>query len=142
MAARIARRSADNDGSFGWYRAEKIGAAVNGALLLAMALFVIGMAAMRLSAPIDLPTGPMLWTAVGSLVTEFIALGSIWREGRRDLNTRGAIWHVIQTFVGSFFIIIRALVIRLTAFLLIASLLEMALPCLKTGTRPYGFSLR
>ena len=126
LAARIARRPADKDRSFGWYRAEIVGAAINGAFLLAMALFVIGMAAMRLSAPIDLPTGPMLWAAAGGLVTEFISLGLIWKDGKSDLNTRGAVWHIIQTFVGSLLIIITALVIRFTGFLLIDPLLGMA----------------
>ncbi|PWR02367.1 zinc ABC transporter [Meridianimarinicoccus roseus] len=126
IAARIARRPADNDRSFGWYRAEVVGAAINGAFLLAMALFAIGMAAMRLSAPIDLPTGPMLWAAAGGLVTELISLGLIWKEGRGDLNTRGAVWHIVQTFVGSLLIIVTALVIRFTGFLLIDPLLGMA----------------
>lgn len=126
VAARIARRPSDEDRSFGWYRAEIVGAAVNGAFLLAMALFVIGMAAMRLSSPIDLPTGPMLWAAAGGLLTEFISLGLLWREGKSDLNTRGAIWHIIQTFVGSLLIIITALVIRFTGFLPIDPLLGMA----------------
>lgn len=126
LAARIARRPADKERSFGWYRAEIVGAAVNGAFLLAMALFVIGMAAMRLSSPIDLPTGPMLWAAAGGLLTEFISLGLLWKEGKSDLNTRGAIWHIIQTFVGSLLIIITALVIRFTGFLLIDPLLGMA----------------
>ena len=85
VAARIARRPSDEDRSFGWYRAEIVGAAVNSAFLLAMALFVIGMAAMRLSSPIDLPTGPMLWVAAGGLLTEFISLGLLWSEGKSDL---------------------------------------------------------
>ncbi|MEQ9040348.1 MAG: cation diffusion facilitator family transporter [Silicimonas sp.] len=126
VAARIARRPADSDRSFGWYRAEIVGAAVNGAFLLAMALLVIGMAAMRLSAPIDLPTGPMLWAAAGGLLTEFISLGLLWKEGRSDLNTRGAVWHILQTFVGSMLIIITALVIHFTGFLLIDPILGMA----------------
>src|SRR3546814_18711704 len=39
---------------------------------------------------------------------------------------RGAYWHIIQTFVGSFLIIISALVIRFTGFLAIDPLLGMA----------------
>lgn len=79
VAARLARRPADADRSFGWYRAEIIGALVNGGFLLGMALVVIVMAAMRLSDPIELPTGPML-LAAGGLVTEFISLGLIWKQ--------------------------------------------------------------
>lgn len=126
IAARLARRPADADRSFGWYRAEIIGALVNGGFLLAMALVVIVMAAMRLSDPIDLPTGPMLLAAAGGLVTEVISLGLIWKQSKSDLNVKGALWHIIQTFVGSLLIIVTALVIKFTGFLLIDPILGMA----------------
>src|SRR6056297_2573525 len=126
VAARMARRPADATFSFGWYRSEIIGALVNGGFLLGMALVVIYMGAMRLSEPIDLPTGPMLWAAAGGLLTEFISLGLIWKESRSDLNVRGALWHIIQTFVGSLLIIVTALVIKFTGFLLIDPILGMA----------------
>ncbi|MGR3368207.1 MAG: cation transporter, partial [Sagittula sp.] len=45
---------ADSARSFGWYRAEIIGALVNGGFLLGMALLVIWMGAMRLGNPIHL----------------------------------------------------------------------------------------
>jgi len=125
VAARLAHRPADEDRSFGWYRAEIIGALVNGGFLLGMALIVIVMGAMRMTNPIDLSTTPMLWAAAGGLFTEFISLGLIWKQSRTDLNVRGALWHIIQTFVGSILIIITALVIRYTGFLLIDPLLGM-----------------
>ncbi|GAA0620488.1 cation diffusion facilitator family transporter [Halomonas beimenensis] len=126
IAARLARRPADEDRSFGWYRAEIVGALVNGGFLLGMALIVIVMAGMRMTAPIDLPTSPMLWAAAGGLLTEIISLGLIWKQSRSDLNVKGALWHIIQTFVGSLLIIVTALVIRFTGFLLIDPLLGMA----------------
>jgi len=125
FAARLARRPADEERSFGWYRAEIIGALVNGGFLLGMALVVIAMGAMRLAEPIDLPPGPMLLAAAGGLVTEFISLGLIWKQSRTDLNVKGALWHIIQTFVGSLLIIVTALVIHFTGFLLIDPLLGM-----------------
>ena len=125
VAAKLARRPADEDRSFGWYRAEIIGALVNGGFLLGMALIVIVMGAMRLSDPIELPTGPMLWAAAGGLFTEFISLGLIWKQSQSDLNVKGALWHIIQTFVGSLLIIVTALVIQFTRFLLIDPILGM-----------------
>ena len=119
IAARIAKRPADEQKSFGWLRAEIIGALVNGAFLLIMALVVIVMGLMRLGNPIDLPTGPMLIAAAGGLVTEFISLYLLYRQQGSDLNVRGAYWHIIQTFVGSLIIIAAALVIRFTGFLAI-----------------------
>ena len=124
-AARLAQRPADENRTFGWYRAEIIGALVNGAFLLVMALVVIVMGSMRLAEPIDLPTAPMLLVAAGGLVTEFISLGLIWKQSKHDLNVRGALWHIIQTFVGSLLIIVTALVIKFTGFLLIDPLLGM-----------------
>lgn len=126
VAARMALRPADEERSFGWARAEIIGALVNGGFLLAMAVVVIAMAAMRMSAPIDLPTGPMLIAAAGGLFTEFISLALIWKQSKEDLNTKGAFWHIIQTFVGSLLIIVTALAIEFTGFLLIDPLLGMA----------------
>ncbi len=125
LAQRLARRPADAERSFGWFRAEIIGALVNGGFLLAMAIVVIWMATMRLGAPIDLPTGPMLIAAAGGLVTEVISLWLMWRTSRGDLNARGAFWHIVQTFVGSLLIIVTALVIRYTGFLAIDPLLGM-----------------
>ena len=125
-AARLARRPADEDRSFGWYRAEIVGALVNGGFLLGMALIVVVMAGMRMTDPIDLSTAPMLWAAAGGLLTEIVSLGLIWKQSRSDLNVKGALWHIIQTFVGSLLIIVTALVIRFTGFLLIDPLLGMA----------------
>jgi len=126
IAARLAQRPADAERSFGWYRAEVVGALVNGGFLLVMAVVVVVMGAMRLAKPVDLATAPMLWAAAGGLITEVISLSLIWKQSRTDLNVRGALWHIIQTFVGSILIIVTALVIRFTGFLLIDPLLGIA----------------
>jgi len=126
VAARLARRPADERRSFGWYRAELIGALANGAFLLGMALLVIVMGFMRLGNPVELATGPMLWVAAGGLFTEFISLGLLFRQQSSDLNIKGAFWHIIQTFVGSLVIIVAALVIHFTGFLAIDPILGIA----------------
>ncbi len=126
IAARLAKRPADEDFSFGWYRAEIVGALVNGGFLLGMALVVIVMGAMRLAQPIELPPVPMLAAAAGGIITEVISLALIWKHSRSDLNVRGAMWHIIQTFIGSLLIIITAAVIHFTGFLLIDPILGMA----------------
>ena len=131
VAARLAKRPASAEKSFGWYRAEIIGALVNGAFLFVMAVLVIVMGLMRLSNPIDLPTGPMLFAAAGGLVTEFISLFLLYKQQGDDLNVRGAYWHIIQTFVGSLIIIVAAGTIYFTGFLAID-------PILGTG---FGFVL-
>ena len=126
VAARIARRPPDTAYTFGRRRAEVVGALVNGAFLLGMAVLVLVMGAMRLGSPIHLPAGPMLWVAAGGIVTEVISLALLWRQQKSDLNVRGAYWHILQTFVGSLIIVVAAVVIRYTGFLAIDPLLGMA----------------
>lgn len=126
VAARIARRPADQQHTFGSLRAEIVGALMNGVFLLGMALLVLVMGYMRLQNPIDLPTMPMFLAAAGGIFTEIISLRLLYAGQKGDLNMKGAFWHVMQTFVGSILIIITALVIELTGFLAIDPILGMA----------------
>jgi len=126
VAAKLARRPADARHTFGWYRAEIIGALANGAFLLIMALVVIVMGIMRLGQPVELATTPMFLVAAGGLVTEVISLALLYRQQGSDLNIRGAYWHILQTFIGSLIIIVAALVIRFTGYLAIDPILGIA----------------
>jgi len=126
VAARIAGRAATRGKTFGYARAEIVGALLNGFFLLGMALLVMIMGFMRLQNPIDLPTGPMLLAAAGGLITEVISLWLLFGGQKNNLNMQGAFWHVMQTFVGSLLIIVTALVIRFTGYLAIDPILGMA----------------
>jgi cobalt-zinc-cadmium efflux system protein len=126
VAARVARRPANLDRTFGNFRAEIIGALLNGVFLAGMAVLVLVMGAMRLRSPIDLPTTPLLVAAVGGLLTEIISIWLLYSGQKGDLNLRGAFWHVMQTFIGSILILITAAVIYFTGFLAIDPILGMA----------------
>ena len=126
VAARLARRPASLHRTFGNFRAEIIGALLNGVFLAVMAMLVLVLGAMRLQHPIDLPTTPLLAAAAGGIITELIALRLLYAGQKGDLNLRGAYWHVMQTFIGSILIIITAAVIYFTGFLAIDPILGMA----------------
>lgn len=125
VALRLTERPATYEHTFGWGRAEIVGALFNGLFLVGMAAWVLWMGAMRLRDPQNLPTDIMLYTAAGGIVTELIAFRLLYRRQKNDLNMKGAFWHILQTFVGSIIIVISALVIRFTGFLLIDPLLGM-----------------
>ena len=126
VAQRFSERSATAEYTFGWSRAEIIGALFNGVFLVVMAGYVFWMGAMRLMEPIELPTTVMLYTAFGGIVTELIAFWLLYERQKGNLNMRGAFWHILQTFVGSLIIIISVVVIRFTGFLAIDPILGMA----------------
>ena len=125
-AGRIAMKPADLSKTFGYKRAEVIGALLNGIFLLVMAGIVFYMGLMRLQMPMELPPVPMLVAAFGGLVTEIIAIKLLYSGQKGDLNVKGAFWHVLQTFVGSVIIIITAVVIHFTGFMEIDPILGMA----------------
>ena len=125
-AAYLAGRPVSATRTFGLMRAEIFGAFLNGLFLLGMAVLVLTMGALRLSDPKDLATLPMLLIAVGGLVTEVISLAMLLQGDRSNLNLQGAIWHVVQTFVGSLIIIVAAIVIETTGFLEIDPILGIS----------------
>lgn len=126
VAQRLSQRPATGRETFGWGRAEILGALFNGVFLVVMAGYVFWMGAMRLADPVELPTTVMLWVAAGGILTEVIAFWLLYQRQKSNLNLKGAFWHILQTFVGSLIIIVSAVVIRLTEFLAIDPLLGMA----------------
>jgi cobalt-zinc-cadmium efflux system protein len=126
VAQRLSERPATREHTFGWGRAEIIGALFNGLFLVIMAGYVLWMGAMHLMEPIELPTTVMLYAAFAGIVTELIAFWLLYERQKGNLNMKGAFWHIIQTFVGSLIIIVSALVIRFTGFLAIDPILGMA----------------
>lgn len=124
-AGRLGQRAANRFQTFGFVRAEIVGALFNGLFLVVMAGVVLWMGWMRLRMPMHLPTGPMLWAAGGGLVTEAISFWLLYRRQQGNLNVRGAFWHILQTLVGSFIIIVSALVIRFTGYVAIDPILGM-----------------
>jgi cobalt-zinc-cadmium efflux system protein len=126
VAQRLSERPATPEHTFGWGRAEIIGALFNGLFLAIMAAYVLWMGAMRLMEPMPISTSLMLYAAFGGIVTEVIAFWLLYERQKGNLNIKGAFWHIVQTFVGSLIIIISALVVRFTGFLAIDPLLGMA----------------
>jgi cobalt-zinc-cadmium efflux system protein len=126
IATKISRKVATKYATFGFKRAEIIGALLNGVFLLFMAFYVLYMGYMRLGQEFDLPTGIMLIAAGGGLITEIISFKLIYKKQKGNLNMQGAYWHIMQTFVGSILIIIAAAVIYFTGWTKIDPILGMA----------------
>lgn len=126
VAQRLSERPVSPELTFGWGRAEIIGALFNGLFLAVMGIYVLWMGAMRLREPMELPTSVMLWAAAGGLVTEAVSFWLLYQRQKTNLNLKGAFWHVLQTLVGSLIIIVSAVVVRLTGFERIDPLLGMA----------------
>ncbi len=97
----FAARPAPPQRTYGYYRAEILAALVNGAALVAIALFIIVEAWRRFREPQIVAGGLMMWVAGGGFAVNLASL-LILRGGKEEsLNIRGAWLHVLMDLLGS-----------------------------------------
>ena len=111
VAIRIAGRPATSNRTYGYLRTEILAALVQGALLVAVSIFILLEAMERFSQPREVLGGPMLLIACGGLAVNGMGL-VILNAGRHDnLNVRGAWLHVLSDALGSIGAILAGLAI-------------------------------
>jgi cobalt-zinc-cadmium efflux system protein len=124
MAARIARRPVSARHSFGLPRAEALAALVNGLFMLALVAMLLWQSVLRLAAPREIAGETVTLVALGGLALN-IAVAWLLTRGEADLNTRGALLHVLGDLLGSLAALASGLVIQFTGWMPIDPLLTM-----------------
>jgi cobalt-zinc-cadmium efflux system protein len=115
LAAAIgATRPADRRRTFGYGRIEVLGALVNGTLLLVATIVIVYFAVRRFAAPVEPHAATMtVIAAIGLAVNA--GVGSLLRgEGKRDLNVRAALFHVLGDALGALAVILGGILIWFT----------------------------
>jgi cobalt-zinc-cadmium efflux system protein len=126
VAARLAQRPAGQRHSYGWERAEVIGALINSVLMLAIVLTLVVEAVSRLRDPGPVAAaGMMLIAFVGLLVNALVAW--IMSRGEQSLNSRAALLHVMSDLVSSFAALVAGAVILATGWLPIDPILSLVI---------------
>lgn len=124
-AARVAKRPATPERSFGHHRFQVLAALVNGSSLLVVALWIVVEALRRLAQPVEVLGGPMLAVAVLGLAVNAAAFGLLHGASHGNLNVRGALLHVAGDMLGSVAAIVAAGVILWTGWTPIDPLLSV-----------------
>jgi len=101
IASWIATRPRSPQMSFGWGRAEILGALVNGSLLGAVSALIAVESVRRLHTPIAVAALPMVAIACVGLAANALTALILSRAARHDLNARGALLHVLGDALGS-----------------------------------------
>lgn len=115
-AARLAERPATARRTYGWARAEVLGATVQAAVLLGVGVFVLIEAIQRFIEPADVPgPGLLLFGGLG-LVGNLVGLVVLTRAHGRDLNSRAARLEVLNDALGSVGVLAAGAVILLTGW--------------------------
>lgn len=126
IAAWLARRPVGQRHSYGWARAEVIGATLNSLLMLVIIVALVVEAVARLLDPRPVAALAM---AVIALIGMGINALVIWIMSRseRTLNMRAALLHVIGDLVSSFAALVAGTVIYFTGWLPIDPILSLVI---------------
>lgn len=121
----IASRPADDRRHFGYHRAQVLAAFVNGILLFLLLGWISIEAVQRFRNPVEVHGFMMLTVAFLGLAANAAAFFILHRAGANDVNTRGALLHVVSDLLGSIAAIFAAAVIMVTGWMQIDPLLSV-----------------
>ena len=124
IAARVAQRAPSNRHSYGLRRVEALAALVNSLFMLAVVGGLVWHAVERLMNPREVAGEAVIVVALGGLVLNIVVAWLLTR-GEGDLNTRGALLHVIGDLLGSVAALASGIVILYTGWMPIDPLLTM-----------------
>ena len=108
-AVKLARRPPTDRHTYGFARAEVLGAQINGALLLVAAVAIAVEAVRRWDDPHQFDAAGVLVIGILGLVVNAASAVAIGHVAHGDLNLRAALWHLVADALGSLAVIVAAL---------------------------------
>lgn len=110
IAAHLAMRPARGRHTYGYQRAEVLGAQANAASLLAVTVWLVVEAIQRFQQPVGIDAGPVLVVGSLGLVVNLGSAVLLARVAGRSLNMRGAVLHMTADALGSVGVVAAAAV--------------------------------
>lgn len=101
FASWMAQRPATERLTFGYHRAEVLGALASGLSIWALAGILVFQAIGRLGNPAEVRGGLVVWVAAAGLIANLLSLKVLHRHSHDHLNVRGAYLHVLADTAGS-----------------------------------------
>jgi cobalt-zinc-cadmium efflux system protein len=127
LAMKLAERRPSPRRTFGYHRAEILAALINAALLLGVAAYILREAWERFLTPHAVPSTTVLAVASVGLLVNLIGALLLRGGSRTSLNLRGAYNEVVADALSSVGVIAGAVVIGLTGFYLVDTLVAVAI---------------
>lgn len=107
----ISNKPASSEKTYGYFRTEILAAFINGIALVAIALFIIYEAFIRMFMPPEVKAPIMITIAIGGLIVNLIGAFLLHKDSKENLNIQGAFLHIIGDLLGSIGAIIAGIII-------------------------------
>jgi len=105
-ARKISKKGANEDKTFGYKRAEIIGAFINLITLVLVAAFLIKEGVERFFDPQPIDGFTMFWVAIVGLLGNFITAALLFKDAKDSLNLKSAYIHILSDGLSSVGVII------------------------------------
>lgn len=106
VTKKIAKKGASSSKTFGYKRAEIIGAFANLITLVIVALFLIKEGIERFIDPQPIDGLTMFWVAMIGLAANLITAALLWKNSKDDINMKSAFIHILSDALSSVGVII------------------------------------
>ncbi|MES2001688.1 MAG: cation diffusion facilitator family transporter [Pseudomonadota bacterium] len=116
IAIRFAERSATPQKTYGYVRMEVLSALANAVVLLLLTIYIFYEAYKRFLDPPEIVGGWMLAVAVVGLAVNFASMRLLAAGSSESLNVKGAYFEVLSDMLGSFGVIVAAVIVMLTGW--------------------------
>ena len=116
VAMRLAARPPAGRFTFGLKRAEILSAQLNGATLLALAVFIVYEGVRRLVDPPEVEGAAVLIVALAGVAVNLAATWTLARANRQSLNVEGAYQHILTDLLAFVGTAVAGAVVLLTGF--------------------------
>jgi cobalt-zinc-cadmium efflux system protein len=126
----ISRRPPSARRSFGYYRMEILAALINGAVLVAIAAFVLVEAVRRLGQPPEVHGWVLMVVATGGLGVNLAGLWLLHEGKDHSLNIRGAWLHIFADLLGTVQVLLAGTLIWLFGWVWVDPLASIVISCL------------
>lgn len=126
VAARLAQQPAGHSHSYGWARAEVIGAMLNCLIMLGIVVMLVAEAIQRLLAPQPVIAGGVMLIALVGLVVNGIVAFMLSRS-EHNMNARAALIHVMGDLLSSLAALVAGVVIFFTGWIVVDPILSLVI---------------
>ncbi|RME17955.1 MAG: cation transporter, partial [Bdellovibrio sp.] len=122
FARRIARIPANERMTYGYRRAEILGALINSTSLLLVGLYLIYESVLRLYSPREVNESMMMWVSGVALIINLLTAFLTFKGSRESLNIKAAFLHNLTDAMASVVVLISGFIILYTKIYFIDSL--------------------